>query len=229
MVYITGDTHGDIDIHKLTAKKFPEQKPMTKSDFLIVCGDFGCVWDGSKNDQYWQKWYDEKPFTTLFVDGNHENHQMLAEFPVVNQYGGLVHRIQPSLFLLMRGEVFEIDGAKIFCMDGASSHDKHLRKPNISWWEEEIPSKAEFEHAVDMLEKHKWCVDYIVTHCASKSVQAKIAGWYENDAVTSFLQFVEGNCHFKHWYFGHYHVDMKIDEKHTALYDRIISLGEELA
>lgn len=225
MVYITGDTHGDIDIHKLAMRNFPQQKYMSKNDSLIVCGDFGCVWDGSKCDRYWQKWYDEKSFTTLFVDGNHENHRMLAEFPIVNQYGGSVHQIQPSLFHLMRGEVFEIDGAKVFCMGGASSHDKHLRKPNISWWEEEIPSKAEFEHAVETLEKHNWCVDYIVTHCASKSIQAKIASWYENDAVTSFLQFVEENCRFKHWYFGHYHVDLDIDDRHTALYRRVLPLG----
>jgi len=150
---------------------------------------------------------------------------MLAEFPVINRYGGFVHQIQPSLFHLMRGEVFEICGAKVFCMGGASSHDKHLRKPNVSWWEEEIPSKAEFEHAVETLEKHNWCVDYIITHCAPKSVQTKIANWYENDAVTSFLQFVEDNCQFKHWYFGHYHTDMEVDEKHTALYNQIISLG----
>lgn len=43
MVHITGDTHGEIDSHKLTVKNFPQQKLMTKSDSLIVCGDFGCV------------------------------------------------------------------------------------------------------------------------------------------------------------------------------------------
>lgn len=48
MVYITGDTHGEIDVHKLTKKNFPIQKQMTKDDSLIICGDFGCVWDGQK-------------------------------------------------------------------------------------------------------------------------------------------------------------------------------------
>jgi len=224
MVYITGDTHGSIDISKLTARNFPQQKSLTKNDSLIVCGDFGCVWNGSKNDRYWQGWYDQKPFTTLFVDGNHENHRLLSEFPVINRYGGSVHQIQPSLFHLMRGEVFEIDGFKVFCMGGAASHDKHLRKPNVSWWEEEIPSMAEFDHAIKTLIKHNWCVDYIITHCAPKSIQKKLASWYENDAVTSFLQIIEENCRFKHWYFGHYHVDTAVDEKHTALYQEIIPL-----
>ena len=45
MIYVTGDTHGDIErfkssgIHKLK-----------KSDSIIVCGDFGFVWDGSKGE-----------------------------------------------------------------------------------------------------------------------------------------------------------------------------------
>lgn len=126
---------------------------------------------------------------------------------------------------MMRGEIFDIGGAKVFCMGGASSHDKHLRKLDVSWWEEEIPSKSEFEHAIEMLESHDWCVDYIVTHCAPKNIQSKIAGWYENDAVTSFLQVVEENCRYKHWYFGHYHIDSDVDERHTALYNRIIPMG----
>lgn len=224
MIYITGDTHGSIDVGKLNTRNFPRQKEMTKDDSVIICGDFGCVWDGSKEDRYWQKWYDKKSFTTLFVDGNHENHKLLAEFPKANWSGGMVHRTQSSVLHLMRGEIFTIGDAEVFCMGGASSHDKHLRKADVSWWEEEIPSKEEFNHAIENLERANWHVDYIVTHCAPKSIQAKIASWYENDAVTSFLQLVEENCKFKHWYFGHYHVDMDVDEKHTALYDLIVPL-----
>lgn len=225
MLYVTGDTHGDIDIHKLATRNFPQQKSMTKNDSLLVCGDFGCVWDGSKCDSYWQKWYAAKNFTTLFVDGNHENHALLAEYPVSEQFGGSTHQIRQGVFHLMRGEVFTIDGVKIFCMGGAASHDKHLRKEGVSWWPQEIPSKAEFNHAIETLEKHNWQVDLIVTHCAPKSVQAKIKDWYENDEVTSFLQVVEENCRFSHWYFGHYHVDRQIDEKHTAVYQNILQVA----
>lgn len=48
MIYVTGDTHADIDIGKLSTSKFPQQKSLTKNDYLIVCGDFGLVWDGSR-------------------------------------------------------------------------------------------------------------------------------------------------------------------------------------
>jgi spore coat polysaccharide biosynthesis predicted glycosyltransferase SpsG len=36
MIYITGDTHGSIDIKKLTADFFPEGKALTKNDYVIV-------------------------------------------------------------------------------------------------------------------------------------------------------------------------------------------------
>ena len=52
MIFITGDTHGDIDIQKLSSKNFPKGKTLTKNDYVIVCGDFGLVWDGSNSDKY---------------------------------------------------------------------------------------------------------------------------------------------------------------------------------
>lgn len=43
MIYVTGDTHGVIDIGKLGFKNFPEGKNLTKNDYVIICGDFGFV------------------------------------------------------------------------------------------------------------------------------------------------------------------------------------------
>ena len=68
-LFITGDTHADIDIAKLTTKRFPLQKQLNKDDYVIICGDFGVVWNNSDFDMKLQKWYQEKPWTTLFVDG----------------------------------------------------------------------------------------------------------------------------------------------------------------
>ena len=50
-IFITGDTHGDFDIEKLSLKNFPEQEELTKDDYLIVAGDFGAVWDGGEKDE----------------------------------------------------------------------------------------------------------------------------------------------------------------------------------
>ena len=50
-IYITGDTHGDIDLGKLKREGFAAQK----GDYVIICGDFGAVWDDSKEDKDLQK------------------------------------------------------------------------------------------------------------------------------------------------------------------------------
>ena len=42
-IYITGDCHGDY--RRFSTEIFPEQYTMGKSDYVIVCGDFG----------YWQE------------------------------------------------------------------------------------------------------------------------------------------------------------------------------
>jgi len=128
MIYITGDTHGIIDWGKINTSRFPEQKDLTKDDYLIVLGDFGGVWGDADQDRYIQKTYGERNFTTLFIDGNHENHDLLDSYPVEEWCGGKVHRITDSIIHLMRGQVFVINGIKFFTMGGAESTDKAWRK-----------------------------------------------------------------------------------------------------
>ena len=70
MIWITGDTHGDW-VHRLNMNSFPEQKEMTKDDYVIICGDFG-IWNDTPQQRWNLSWLEERNFTTLFVDGNHE-------------------------------------------------------------------------------------------------------------------------------------------------------------
>jgi len=227
MIYITGDTHIPIDIRKLSSANFPKQKELTKSDYVIVCGDFGGIWDGSNEERYWLKWLESKNFTTLFVDGNHENHVMLVEQYKAEEYcGGKAHRIMPSIYHLMRGAVFILDGKKFFAMGGASSHDKIYRKENKSWWPQELPSEDEYQSAFNSLDTHNWMVDYIITHCAPDSIQDKLSSYYEHDKLTSFFEYsIKPNCSYRKWFFGHYHTDTAVDNKHICLYQNIIEIS----
>lgn len=222
-IYITGDTHTPIDTGKLSTRNWPKQKALTREDYLIVCGDFGAVWGGDKEDAYWQKWFNEKPFTTLFVDGNHENHRLLSAYPVEMWNGGKIHRIQPNVIHLMRGQVFSVDGVSIFAMGGARSTDQMFRTEGISWWPEELPSTEEYAEAHRNLEKVLWDVDLVITHCAPNLIQSKLADWYERDELTGFLDVVvRRHLTYQHWYFGHYHKDLDVDAQHTAIYERIV-------
>ena len=77
MIYVTGDTHQNFKrFTKQGRKRFPYN--FSKDDYVIICGDFGGVWNKdkeSKQETMLMDWLDCKPFTTLFVDGNHENIQ----------------------------------------------------------------------------------------------------------------------------------------------------------
>lgn len=69
MIYITGDTHGALSMNRLNSDNFPQGKELTKDDYVIICGDFGLVWNNNGEDYWWRRWLDNKPWTTLFVDG----------------------------------------------------------------------------------------------------------------------------------------------------------------
>ena len=224
MIYVTGDTHANLDIGKLSSRRFKEQKEMSKDDYLIVCGDFGLVWDGSAREMYWQDWLTGRNFTTLWIDGNHENFDILYEFPLTDKFGGKVREIAPDIYHLDRGQVLTIDGKKIFVMGGAKSHDREHRIEHISWWEQEMPNHQEMERAIEALDKNQWEVDYVLTHCAPRSVQSTLSDWYENDPLVSFLERVREDLKVKHWYFGHYHLDKRINDKFTVLYNKVIQI-----
>lgn len=229
MIYITGDTHGGIDIYKLNTMRFPQQKTMNKDDFVIVAGDFGLGWNNGKEDLYWRNWLKNKNFTILFIDGNHENFDFLDSLPISQWNGGKVHFINESIVHLMRGQIFTIDGVKFFTFGGADSFDKYRRTPGVSWWERELPSFEEYNEGLDNLQRHHWQVDYIVTHdCSGRTfdeLQKYSIGLYKyKTRLSDFLDDLEEKVSFKHWFFGHYHDDGQLDDHHTLLYKKMVKV-----
>jgi predicted phosphodiesterase len=224
MIYITGDTHIPINVKKLGSKVFTAQKDMTKADYLIVCGDFGAVWHGGREQEYWLKWLEDKPFTTLFVDGNHENFDLLYAYPVETWNGGKIHRVNDSVYHLMRGQVFTIDAYKFFTMGGAYSIDKEYRKPFVSWWPQEMPTYAECEEGLRNLEAHGNTVDYIVTHTAPYSVIRRFYDPLFETPHNQYLETVRNTVTFRKWYIGHLHRDMEIGEQFRLLYHDVIKV-----
>ena len=251
MIYITGDCHGNFE--RFNASIFPEQNEMTKADYIIICGDFGGVWnkDGeSKMETMVLDWLDCKSFTTLFVDGNHENFDRLNTYPVEEWNGGKIHRIRPSVIHLMRGQVYELEGKKIFTFGGASSHDidggileldapdyrekkkeldkgwKPYRINHLSWWKEELPSEKEMDEGRKNLQRYDNKVDFIITHCASSSTTALIShGIYKSDLLTSYLEEIRRSVKFKKWFFGHYHDNRNVNTEEILLWEQIIRIS----
>ena len=228
MIYLTGDTHGTIEIGKLSrANLAVERVEPGEGDFVIILGDFGLVFaaDGqSAEERWWLKWLDEKPWTTLFIDGNHENFARLNALPEEEWRGGRVHRVSESVLHLMRAQIFEIDGRSFFTMGGAASHDRQFRKEGRSWWPEELPSEEELARADAALDGCGRRVDYVLTHCAPTLVQGRINPTFLPDRLTEYLQHVRDTTAFHRWYFGHYHIDREYDDGFCALYDCVVPI-----
>ena len=232
MIYVTGDTHANIDIEKLNTTKFPQQKNLTKDDYLIICGDFGLCWDGSRREMWWQDWLTAKNFTTLWIDGNHENFDMLYQFPLEDKFGGKVRQIAPDIYHLDRGQVLTIDGKKIFCMGGACSVDKAYRTEHISWWPQEMRDDGEYRNATKNLEECGFTVDYILTHTAPADTveyMSRLNLGIKNSVVeefplTSYLQWIVETVRYDKWFFGHFHIDAEIWRNQYAVLDSIREL-----
>ncbi len=254
MIYITGDCHSDF--HRFSSDIFYEQKEMTKDDVVIIAGDFGGIWyqeDSQyiKKENYWLDWLNDKPFTTVFVCGNHENFDRLYSYPVKEWHGGKVHEIRSNVFHLMRGEIFDIEGLKFFAFGGASSHDvkdgiiemdedgnwkrvarqwdseyKMFRVNHISWWQQELPTQEEMENGIANLERVGNKVDYIITHSPSSSMIALLGrGLYVQDCLTTYLEKIRVSTEYKKFFCGHMHVDLALNDKDILLYEQIIRIN----
>lgn len=220
-IYVTGDTHGKAT--RFSAHKWKFGKTLSRDDIVIVAGNFGFVWDGSKTDSYWLDWFESKPWTTCFIDGNHENHDLLSRYPVFTWNQGDVHVVRPHVLHLMRGEVYSIDGTTIFTMGGASSHDMEFRKEGKTWWRSELPNNAEHEHARKTLEEAEWKVDFVITHDAPSNIALELCAicerdFYPTNPLQRFLEELSEHVQFKRWIHGRYHLDRKIDKRHRAIY-----------
>lgn len=223
MIFMTGDVHAEHDIRKLNMKNFPMQRTLTRNDHLFVAGDFGLVWDGSKQERYWRNWLKSKNFMVLFVDGNHENFDMLEQYPVEEWCGGKVRRIEENILHLMRGQVFEVEGKKIFTFGGAQSTDKENRIIGRSWWPQEIPNYRELDEACENLARHNYRVDFVLTHTAPTHVVDILASYRREDPTCRMLDLINKSLTFRKWFFGHFHVDVDL-EKYYCLYEKIIGI-----
>jgi len=228
MIFVTGDTHGQADFDKLL--RFARENPnLTLNDFVIIAGDFSAIWDKNTLDRELQP-YRELPFTVLFADGNHENFNLLNAYPVEEWQGGTVHKIKPDIIHLMRGQVFTIAGRKIFTFGGADTIIKDRLVENVIWWRGEFPTEAEFQEGIENLRKHNNAVDFVVTHsCGARALQfpavQAIPGLWKEYKETKMLTHFEQTVSFRHWYFGHFHIDAELSESYTALYHAVKRLA----
>lgn len=216
--FLKGDIHGNL----FEIIDFINRFNLGKNDNIIILGDCGIAWrkdrkDLDQNIKLWDKC--SNGVKLYFLDGNHENFNILNSLPIENNMG----KIADNIYHLRRGQVYEFENKKILVCGGADSIDKYRRIENFTWWKEETISQETID---DIPAGH---YDYVLTHCCPRSVFEK------NKIYLSTLQFLDENkinhssedileqlkskITFDHWFFAHYHINRNLDEKFTCLFE----------
>ena len=222
MIYITGDIHGDTERLSKT-----ELSMLNKNDTLIICGDFGFIWNNDLKETQFLNRLEKRKYNICFIDGTHENFNVLNEMPVAIWNGGRVHKIRSNVFHLMRGQVYELEGKKFFTMGGGEDPEYDLHEDDDTAVRKEIPTAQEMLAGVSNLEKHEYKIDYIISH----EPPAKIRDFLrlnENKtlrvtALGAYFDELSQQCEFSKWFFGSMHTDKFISDKYIALFRNIVS------
>ncbi len=213
VIYVTADLHGDAE--RFRSK---EIRRLKKGDTLIVLGDFGFLWQDTQKEKKILKKLGKKKYQILFLDGAHENFDLLERYPLEDWGGGRVRRIEGGLLYLTRGQVYVIEGKRIFVMGGGESDEKEMRTQQQKWFPQELPGPQELEEARENLERFQWKVDYVLTHDCSEKMKIFLSPGEQSNSLNQFLTEIEEKLQFRRWFFGLYHLDKQIPPRHCAVY-----------
>lgn len=195
-IRLCGDVHGDNQVINRWIQDH-------QFDLTIVLGDFGAGFGSEKMLNH----ADPDKFKVLF--GNHDNYNILAEYP---------HNMG-------RFGQFEFGGINFFFVGGAWSIDYEFRTPGFDWWENEELSYKESNDCLDLWDEVKNDVDIVLSHDCPISVAHNILGFWPNQTHTSALLQEMYKIHQpKRWYFGHYHKGKTINHQDTVF--RCLNINE---
>lgn len=216
MFYITGDMHQDFS-------RLYFYKNLTHHDTILILGDMGLFWRKDKKDsEYYIKELEKNINCNIwFIDGNHENFDHLKGLPKDGNISRYIRYIS-------RGTEFYIDGKRCLAIGGADSVDKNRRIPHLSWWKDEQITQEEVDNIIKKYKNKHF--DYVFTHAAPRKVVEDYKQYLctlnlDEEVIDhtseNRLQQIADNISFDHWYFGHYHVNLKLNDKYTCLYEKI--------
>lgn len=156
-VMFAGDIHGNLE----HAEWLFDHAVENDVNVIIACGDFG-YWPhfrwGEKYLNSVAKMAKKNNIQFYWVDGNHENHDLLDELVAEHGSDNPIPMYNDNLNYIPRGCVFSIGSKKIMGYGGAYSWDWKHRELGISWWKQELIN----DYKVAELPEQK--VDILVTH-----------------------------------------------------------------
>lgn len=221
--FLRGDIHGDI----FDLLSFIKRFNLGEGDNIIVLGDCGIAWRKDRRDldqiiEFWNK--EANGVKLYFLDGNHENFNILKSLPIENNMG----KLSDLIFHLRRGQVYNFENKRILVCGGADSVDKARRIEGLSWWKDEAITQED----IDGIPAGYY--DYVLTHCCPRSV-------FENNKVylctinninqdnvihdsEDKLEELKNKITFGKWVFGHYHVNKQLDNNFKCLFSEFMEV-----
>ena len=186
------------------------------------------MWNGSEKEKKVLKALEKKKYVICFVDGTHENFDILNSYQPYRYKGGDAHKIASNIYHLCRGEIFTIDKKNLFVMGGGESEDIDMRTEGETWWKEEMPSAEELMRGAKNLKEFDNKIDYVLTYEAPAIAKDFIRLHTNREMhltpLNTYLQELMKAVEYKHWYFGSLHMDLNISKKMTAVFNEIIEL-----
>lgn len=199
MIWLLSDLHGRLDMPGW--KDFQVQsKP---EDVLILLGDI-CLNDPTKeNNPSFTETVLASEKNIWIVAGNHENMAYLSSLPEEDWNGGKIHRLGKNVLHLMSGYVYTLKGLHVLVLGGTSG----------------TLSEAEIVRTYLSLEEYHNKVHYILTHDYYKRSPENRESSFEK-----LMGYIDDHVSYEMWYCGHHHLNKRLDEKHTVVYDKLAPL-----
>lgn len=218
MIYITGDTHGDL-------RRFDDSKikKLKSGDNLIICGDFGFIWDGSEKEKKILNSLGNHKYNIFFVDGKHENFDLLGKYKTIDAFGSKIRHISGNLYHMLRGHIYNIENKTILAFGGGESPDKDFRLDAGTWWSQEMPDISEMKSAVIALDSANREINYVVTHEPPSYINKMIdRNHFKINPLSAFFDSIVKEVKFDKWFFGCTHIDRKITSKYYSVFEDVV-------
>lgn len=153
---LLGDTHNDLGAMEEAMHTAQENG----CDRIFQLGDFGYFFHSTENLMAVSDMALEYDMPVDFLDGNHENFDILREEFWAAPDDLFPTEIVPAVTYFPRGYVWEEDGVRLGTFGGAISIDKSRRVKYQSWW----PEEAITDQQVNRVLKADERVDIMLCH-----------------------------------------------------------------
>lgn len=216
MIYVTGDTHGNLD----RIVTFFKDNNVQKNDTIVILGDVGLNYYNDSRSTRAKKYYVERiDCDLLCIHGNHEqNPEYMDSMKEKEWKGGIVFYEEdfPNILYAKDGEIYDLDGKKAIALGGAYSIDKDYRlMMGWNWFADEQMSKEVMERCEEKLNNVCWNVNYVLSHTvplSAEPVEFFLKGIDQSKVdktMEIWLEKIKNKLCFERWYAGHYHCEVE--------------------